>query len=1096
MKMTRKITAIISAAAIMLTAVPAFAGYEPIVSENGYTLGKYTSEIDQAARQKIEEMYNNRPVLSRPATVLGLGLTAVPAEDGVLISWRFVSDSRYNLYRGDVKLNDEPLAATNYFDELGKPGTEYTLVAVADGEEIPLSRTTVAWDKEYIEFPLVHRDGYIIDDGGTGDLDGDGKYEYLFRRTPIDMAPSTRTLYPIIEAYDDDGTFMWEINIGPNEINEHDINFAVYDFNLDGKDEVIMRSFEGTIDGTGEEIGDTNGDKITDYSKDEENLAIFQDRQYVVSTPEFMSMYDGETGAEIARTDLLPEREPLESWSYRYSDTGRLTKRASHYLWGVAYLDGERPSIVNVRGAWDNVKIAAWHVEDNEFVTDWVADTPNTDDLDSIWGAVNHNMGVADIDFDGKDEIFSGPMAVDDDGTTLYATKAEYADGKETKLLHGDAFDMAIMSPDYHGYLAWACHETSALPANIELHDGLTGQVLWGYGKSKDTGRSRAADIDPNYRGFEVWGSTWTVPANISGEEIADSWNEFKVQLPDGSYEKDEEGNDALVSLPMNYKIYWDGDLLSEFLDGIRISKYDYDNKEIDVIFDAEGCASNSGTKAVPCIQADLFGDWREEVVWKTADEQGVRIYSTNIETPYRIPPLMWDSAYRAAIATQNNHYNQPPNLSYYLGAETTEVPVPEVLVTVSGEEVPHPALNGSHATYSITTEDSAMPAAKSIKLFVGSPNAYVDNDIVKIDPNDANVTPIIIDDRTLVPVRFIAESFGMKASWDDATRKITLSGRGNTVEMTADSPDYTVNGEAKTLDVPAQIINDRTLIPLRAMAESIGRTVYWNDGLIVISKKEFADTDAIGTIVTALKTGEKPVVTPPPATPTPEPTPNPLDSMTATDYTDEDGNEWKMYINEDFSSYDIGSNGGFEGTKPAPLDNIAVAEDSGRKVMSISGSSKGNRNALYRTGAPLTGKTLIELDWKSGLTTGGKSSGELRFADASNNVFLAFSVQDGREMRYSCGGKISGGGLETAPWEMVDASFTTDTWYHIKIVADFDTKTLSFTVSDGKKTAEINDMEFSEAANFEAIEVLAVRDEQNFEWATSLADITAGIAK
>ncbi len=1110
----KRIISFIAAASIAVTAMPVFAGYEAINSDDGFTLNKYTSEIDTAKRAEVDKAYENRPVENRPAEDLDRGLIAVPADDGVLVSWRYLAtdvraldpvnyntfhgDVFYNLYRDGVLLNPEPMSATNYFDEHGKPGTEYTLETVTSlgngNYEKNTTQTVKAWDKEYISFSLKNREVYIIDDGGAGDLDGDGKYEYLFRRTPTDMVPSTRTLYPIIEAYDDDGAFMWEINIGPNEINEHDINFMVYDFNGDGKAEVIMRSFEGTTDGAGAQIGDTNGDKITDYSKDESNLAIFKDRQYIVSTPEFMSMYDGETGAEITRTDLLPAREPLSSWSYRYDDTGRLTKRASHFLWGVAYLDGKTPSVVMLRGAWDNVKAAAWHVADNKFVSDWIVDTPNTDDVNSIWGAVNHNMGTADIDFDGRDEIFSGPMAIDDDGSTLYAVKATDAEGKEIKLCHGDAFDMAIMSPDYHGYLTWACHETSSLPANIELHDGLTGQVLWGYGKNKDTGRSRAADINPNYRGYEVWGSTWTVPANISGEEIAKSWNEFKVQLPDGTYEKGEDGSDALVSLPMNFKIYWDDDLLSEFLDGTRVSEYDYNNKEVDVIFDANGCASNSGTKAVPCVQADLFGDWREEIVWKTADEQGVRIYSTNIETPYKIPALLYDPVYRASIATQNNHYNQPPNLSYYLGAETTEVPLPEVAVRRNETIVTTAA---QHLTIPVKPDGAASAAADEIKLLVGSPNAYLDDDIVKIDPDNAEVTPIIVDDRTLVPVRFIAESFGMTADWDADAREITLSGRGNTVEMTAGSPDYTVNGEAKQLDVPAQIINDRTLIPLRAMAEAIGRNVFWDPkGLIVIGKTEFAGTAAVDGIITALTTGEKPAPPEPTTSPEPTPTPDPLAGRTAEDYTDPDGNKWKMYVNEDFSSYNVGDAGGFAGTKPAPLDSITVAKDGDRNVVAISGSSKGNRNAIYHTGAPLSGKVLIELDWKSGLTTGGNSSGELRFADSSNNAFLGLSVQDGREMRYSTGGKISNGGLETAEWQSVDKSFNKDTWYHVKVIADFNAKKLSFTVSDGKKTAEIKDMPFENAENFEALEILAVREEKNFGWSTSIADIKAGNAE
>ena len=735
----KKIISLTLTLAFSLSSLSAFAEFDS-------QTGKYTDTHNVEEMQETEEMYKNRPFNLRRAEYLTRGLSAIPSDSGVLISWRFLgTDSinlKYNLYRGDTLLNTFPLSLTNYFDTDGKGGDTYTLVEVENGKETDIKTSVTEWEKNYLEFKLIERSDYIIDDGGTGDLDGDGEFEYLIRRTPKDMAPSTRTVYPLIEAYETNGEHMWTINIGPNEINEHDINFMAYDFNNDGKNEVILRSFEGTIDGTGYTIPDTDGDGITDYSLDESNLAIFKDRQYIVKKPEFISMYDGETGKELARTDMLPAMEPLQNWSYKYSDTGRLTKRASHYLWGVAFLDGKTPSIVNVRGAWDNVNIAAWHIEDNKFVLDWETDTPNEDNLNTIWGALNHNMATADIDFDGKDEIFSGPMAVDDDGTTMYATTAAADDGVSVKLAHGDAFDMAIMSPDFNGYLSWACHETKNLPANIELHDGRTGQVIWGYTKPKDTGRSRAADIDPNYRGFEVWGSTQTIPSNISGEELSDQWNKFKTKK-NGAYETDADGRVITSSLPMNFKIYWDGDLLSELLDGTRISKWDYENKEISVLLDAEGCLSNSGTKAVPCVSADLFGDWREEVVFKTEDDQGIRVYATTSQTPYKIHSLMHDSAYRAAIATQNNHYNQPPNVSYYLGWETTKIPYPEITVTKNGETIKNPDLKNEHLSYNILCEDAEI---KDINLST-TQNGYavnlettaLNNEIILIAVYDTN---------------------------------------------------------------------------------------------------------------------------------------------------------------------------------------------------------------------------------------------------------------------------------------------------------------------------------------------------------------------
>lgn len=421
----RRITTV-PAIILLASSIPVSAGtFTPEVSSDGYTVGTYTAELNTAEREETERLYAARPMGERQMEYLDRGLTAVPSDNGALITWRLLgtesASKTYNLYRNGEKLNKFPISGTNYQDTAAAAGAEYTLVTVENGTETDEKATAKLWDKDYISIPVnKHTDGgdYSIDDASTADLDGDGQYEFIIRRVPKDMDTKTRTHYPLIEAYDTDGTQLWTINIGPNEINEHDINILAYDMDGDGSAEVILRSFEGTTDGAGNTIGDTNGDGKTDYSKDENNLAIFKDRQYIVSTPEFLSIYDGKTGAEEDRTELLPAKEPLSEWSYRYTDTGRLTKRASHFMFGLAYLDGKTPSVVMMRGAWDNVRAAAWHIENGKFTLDWEHDTANKEDVNSIYGAMNHNMSCVDIDFDGKDEIISGPMAMDDDGSS------------------------------------------------------------------------------------------------------------------------------------------------------------------------------------------------------------------------------------------------------------------------------------------------------------------------------------------------------------------------------------------------------------------------------------------------------------------------------------------------------------------------------------------------------------------------------------------------------------------------------------------------------------------------------------------------------
>lgn len=1102
----RKTAALISALAVLAGSVPVMAQFTPNDGSDGFSMGYYEEEWNESDRAKTKELYDARAKSARQMENLSRGLTAVPGEDGTLVSWRCLgTDSRnlcFNLYRNGEKINGAPLNASNYFDADAPAGAEYKLAEVVDGAENGTTLTAKAWDKEYITIPVQEREGYIIDDGAVGDLDGDGEYEYIIRRTPVgyfDMLQAeggikdTRDKYILVEAYQPDGTHMWTLDIGKNEVNEIDVNFLVYDMDGDGKAEVVMRSYDDMTDGVGNKIGIAGADYTNSLQK-------MKDRQYLAEGNEYLSVFDGVTGAETMRTELLPKRDPLSEWSYRYTDTSRLTKRASHYLFGLAYLDGVTPSVVMVRGAWDNVRAAAWHVADGKLELDWVHNTENKDDVNSIWGAWNHNMAVADVDYDGKDEIFSGPAAIDHDGSEMYAVKGTDNEGKEQKFLHGDAFDLAYMDPDYNGYLVWACHENAPILGNIELHDGRTGQVKFGYSKNKDTGRSRAGDIDPNYRGYEMWGSTGTVPMNVSGEYIVDAKGErladdtidgfsnFKYRLPGGTFEKGETGEDAVGTLPMNFKVYWDGDLLSEFLDGTRVSKWNWEDKLVDVIFDAENCASNGGTKAVPVMSADLFGDWREEIVWKSKDEKSLVVYSTAIPTAYKIPTLMQDYYYRSCVAVQNNHYNQPPNVGYYLGAETTDIPIFEGYIVKDGQKVTNPDLTAEHGTYRI---GNGKTAASSVELLIDSPNAYVGSTLTKVDENDDKVVPFVAEgDRTLVPVRFISENFGMDVGYDDATRKVTLSGGGYDIIMTLDSAEYSVNGESKTLDVPAKSYNGRTMIPLRVMAESIGKKVFWDQrGYIFIGDKELEDTSKVSEKIDILKSGEEPEPTASPepvSTPEPTSTPNPLDSMTYTEFTDEKGTAWKTYYDEDFSDYKQGDAAGWAGTKPAPLDNIGVSANG---TMGISGSSKGNRNAVCRLDAPMTGKARIELDWRNGSMTGGASVGELRFADSSNKVFLAFKTKEDTAMEYSWGGAISNGALETAPWQAIEPAMKKDAIYHIVIEADFDAKTADFTITQGSAKGK-GTVKFDNAENFGAIEVLAVRQEKNFTWATELDNI------
>ncbi|MBQ9766255.1 MAG: hypothetical protein IJW18_08665, partial [Lachnospiraceae bacterium] len=324
---------------------------------------------EKKPKTEMDILYESRPVSLKQMEDLDRGFVAVKADDGMFLSWRFLGtddeDIKFNVYKNGVKLNKKAIEnITNYTDTSYVEGENatYTLVPVIKKKEVKAeTETAIVFENDYLSIPVKQYElgDYDINDASVGDLDGDGQYEIVVRRDPADMHYVTREAYPLFEAYELDGTHMWTINLGPNEVNTVDLNFIVYDLNGDGKSEVVMRSFEGTTDGMGNVIGDTNEDGRTDYTQGPIKIIINNDRSYLYGQPEFLSMYDGETGAEIARTDLLPAMEPLESW-YNSSNEGKVVKRASHFVLCVAYLNGETPSIVHFRGAWAACKVATW----------------------------------------------------------------------------------------------------------------------------------------------------------------------------------------------------------------------------------------------------------------------------------------------------------------------------------------------------------------------------------------------------------------------------------------------------------------------------------------------------------------------------------------------------------------------------------------------------------------------------------------------------------------------------------------------------------------------------------------------------------------
>lgn len=595
----------------------------------------------------------------RQMEALNRGLVAVPNGEGqVFVSWRLLgTDPRgiaFNLYRtvgeqAPVRLNDEPLTeSTAFVDVTVDPsqGVHYYVRPVVDGGEQPRSAPFALQSSgPSLSIPLQTPDGYRPNDASVGDLDGDGEYELVLHQVgrSHDNAHAGFTDPPIFQAYELDGTLLWTINLGVN-IREgaHYTQFMVYDLDGDGRAEVAMKTADGSVDGTDAVIGDPDAD----YRNED---------GYILEGPEYLTIFDGETGKALATTDYIPPRHPdthsptpeqLEAlWGDGYGN------RVDRFLAAVAYLDGERPSLVMARGYYTRTVLAAWNWRDGTLSHAWTFDTRNGDP--DYRGQGNHNLSVADVDEDGRDEIIYGSAVIDDDGTGLYSTG----------LGHGDALHVGDLDPHRPGLEVFNIQEPVG-DAGANFRAAGSGDILWTQptrvsgDDGEGPGRANAFNIDPRHRGAEMWvrGGGITGLFNVDGERISETAPEF-----------------------CNFGIWWDGDLQRELLSHNVIAEWDWTASEQMPLLTASCCRSNNGTKATPTLSGDLFGDWREEVIWPTKDNQALRVFTSTVPTEHRFVTFMHDPVYRLGIAWQNVAYNQPPHPSFYVGRGMDVPPRPEI---------------------------------------------------------------------------------------------------------------------------------------------------------------------------------------------------------------------------------------------------------------------------------------------------------------------------------------------------------------------------------------------------------------------------------
>ncbi|MFE9918871.1 cellulose binding domain-containing protein [Micromonospora sp. NPDC005553] len=572
---------------------------------------------------------------------LDRGLVSVRSGSGNLVSWRLLGTEttgvEFNLYRGATKVNATPITgATNYLDSGASAGSAYTVRAVVGGVEQAASAPALQFGAGYLDVPLQVPAGgttpsgesysYSANDASVGDLNGDGSYEIVLKWDPSNAKDNSQSGYTgnvYVDAYTLTGTRLWRIDLGRNiRAGAHYTQFQVYDYDGDGRAEVAMKTADGTRSGTGQLIGSSSADHRNSSG-------------YVLSGPEYLTMFNGQTGAIASTVSYDPPRGTVSSWGDSYGN------RVDRFLAGTAYLDGQRPSLIMARGYYTRAVIAAWDFRNGTLTRRWTFDS-NSSGNGAAAGQGNHQLSVADVDADGRQEIVYGAATIDDNGRLLHST----GNG------HGDAMHVGDLDPGRAGLEVFKVDEDASKPSSY-FADARTGQVLWSTPASGDNGRGVSADIWAGSPGAESWSSAVAGLANTRGQNVG--------RKPSSA----------------NFLAWWDGDPVRELLDGTKIDKYGTGGETR--LLDGSAVASNNGTKSTPALSGDILGDWREEVIWRTTDSRALRIYSTPTPTSTRIYTLMHDPQYRVAIAWQNTAYNQPPHPGFFIGNGMNTPPTPDI---------------------------------------------------------------------------------------------------------------------------------------------------------------------------------------------------------------------------------------------------------------------------------------------------------------------------------------------------------------------------------------------------------------------------------
>lgn len=623
---------------------------------------------------------------------LGRGLVVSRASKGNFISWRLLAtddaSTTFDVLRDSILLKGNINKSTNHTDTYGTVNHKYQVVTKVNGEPVDTTAAVAPWGNVYyqlhLDLPTANGYTYSPNDCSVGDVDGDGEYELFVKWDPSnskDNSQSGITGNVYLDCYKVDWsqggigatpTKLWRVDLGVNiRAGAHYTQFMVYDFDGDGCAEMMCKTAPGSKDGLGEYVSAASTDNVIIACDNKKNWRDSAGK--IQGGYEFLTVFDGISGKAIHTVFYKPNRnaaiggseaKPTFNWDDRSDKTDNsYGNRGERYLAAVAHLDGvdKNASAVFVRGYYTYAYLWAVTFDGKQIIDKWYHSSHSktqykVTDADgntqtytppaatsgsgsrTMYGNGNHNLSVADVDGDGADEIVWGSAALDHDGTLLYATG--YG--------HGDAIHLADHNPDRPGLEVFEIHEGS--PYGWDLHDAATGEILFKATGSGDNGRGMAGQFSADHRGsFFSSANDRQQRSAVTGAVISTG------------------------QTSTNFRIYWDGDLQEELFDGGKIDKWTGSGTSRLYIngknpYDYNTSSTCNGSKSTPNLQADILGDWREELIlWSSNDNSTLNVFTTNTSSNFRVPTLMHDHTYRMGVAWQNVAYNQPPHIGYYL---------------------------------------------------------------------------------------------------------------------------------------------------------------------------------------------------------------------------------------------------------------------------------------------------------------------------------------------------------------------------------------------------------------------------------------------